>query len=212
MNSSKKFFLLTTVICLLPMIFGIAVCGKVPAEIPMKWYSDGSVGQYMPKEVTIFGLPLFLAVINGVVHFAINTDPKKANIGSSLKMIGKWICPLASLIAVPCALLYGMGYRVPMERVIPIVIGIAFVAAGNYFPKSRRNYTVGIKIPWTLNSDENWKKTHHLAAYMWMISGVLIILMAILPGGFLYVGLPAAILLMAFVPIVYSYLLYRKGI
>lgn len=47
---------------------------------------------------------------------------------------------------------------------------------------------------------------------MWMISGVLIILMAILPGGFLYVGLPAAILLMAFVPIVYSYLLYRKGI
>ena len=94
----------------------------------------------------------------------------------------------------------------------PIVIGIAFVAAGNYFPKSRRNYTVGIKIPWTLNSDENWKKTHHLAAYMWMISGVLIILMAILPGGFLYVGLPAAILLMAFVPIVYSYLLYRKGI
>lgn len=178
----------------------------------MKWYSDGSVGQYMPKEVTIFGLPLFLAVINGVVHFAINTDPKKANIGSSLKMIGKWICPLVSLIAVPCALLYGMGYRVPMDRVIPIVIGIAFVAAGNYFPKSRRNYTVGIKIPWTLNSDENWKKTHHLAAYMWMISGVLIILMAILPGGFLYVGLPAAILLMAFVPIVYSYLLYRKGI
>ena len=56
------------------MLFGIAVCGKVPAEIPMKWYSDGSVGQYMPKEVTIFGLPLFLAVINGVVHFAINTE------------------------------------------------------------------------------------------------------------------------------------------
>ena len=80
------------------------------------------------------------------------------------------------------------------------------------FPKSRRNYTVGIKIPWTLNSDENWKKTHHLAAYMWMISGVLIILMAILPGGFLYVGLPAAILLMAFVPKVYSYLVYRKKI
>lgn len=212
MSSSKKVFLITTGLCLLPVLFGIAVYGKVPSEIPMKWYSDGSVGQYMPKEMTIFGMPLFMAAINALVHFGVNTDPRKAQIGSSLKMISKWICPLGALTTVPCALLYGMGYQVPMERVIPVLIGAAFIAAGNYFPKSRRNYTVGIKIPWTLNSDENWRKTHHLAAYLWMVSGVLIMLMAILPGSFLYVGMPAAVLLMAFVPILYSYLLYRKGI
>lgn len=212
MSSSKKIFIFTTLVCLLPILFGLGVYGKVPAEIPMKWYSDGSVGQYMPKEVTIFGLPLFMALINGLVHFGINTDPKKGNIASSLKAVGKWICPLVSLIAVPCALLYGMGCQIPMERVIPMLVGIGFIAAGNYFPKTRRNYTVGIKIPWTLNSDENWRKTHHLAAYLWMLSGVLIIVLAFLPVKLLYAGVPVLVLLMALAPAGYSYLLYRKGI
>ena len=91
MKKINKEVIISTVLCLLPMVFGILVYGKLPDEIPTKWYSDGTVGQYMPKAFTVFGMPIFFAAINGLVHFSMNTDPKKQNIGSMVKMIGKWV-------------------------------------------------------------------------------------------------------------------------
>lgn len=127
--------MISTVLCLLPMVFGILVYGKLPDEIPTKWYSDGTVGQYMPKAFTVFGMPVFFAAINGLVHFSINTDPKKQNIGSMVKMIGKWLLPVLAMAAIPTAILWGMGIEIPMDRILPVILGIVFVLIGNYFPK-----------------------------------------------------------------------------
>lgn len=135
MKRINKEVMISTVLCLLPMVFGILVYGKLPDEIPTKWYSDGTVGQYMPKAFTVFGMPVFFAAINGLVHFSINTDPKKQNIGSMVKMIGKWLLPVLAMAAIPTAILWGMGIEIPMDRILPVILGIVFVLIGNYFPK-----------------------------------------------------------------------------
>ena len=212
MKKTSKEFIISTIICVLPLIFGLLVYKKLPQEIPTKWYSDGTVGQYMPKEFTIFGMPLFFILMNALVHFAMNTDPKRQNIGNMMRTLGKWIIPVLSVVTVPMALLWGMGYQIPISRILPILLGILFVVIGNYFPKTRRSYTTGIKTPWTLNSDENWRRTHHVAAFLWIAAGIAMIAMAFLPQNIVQLVIVGMIIVLIVVPYAYSYTLYRKGI
>ena len=89
-------------------------------------------------------------------------------------------------------------------------MGVIFLVTGNYLPKCRQNYTIGIKLPWTLDDEENWNYTHRLAGKLWMIGGVLIILL-----GFQTVVPPMAVSLtimvvMTMIPAIASYLYYKK--
>ncbi len=101
------------------------------------------------------------------------------------------------------------GMKVNIGMVTNIIIGILFMVVGNYIPKSKQSYTVGIKLPWTLASTENWNKTSRLAGKLWIVGGILFIINAfLLYSGVLFI----VILLMAVIPAVYSFCLYKKGI
>ena len=96
-----------------------------------------------------------------------------------------------------------------MEVVMTVLIGVIFTIIGNYLPKCKQNYTIGIKIPWTLNNEENWNKTHRFAGWLWTVCGILIMLTGFF-GGF-RVFLPIT-LWMVIAPIIDSYFLHRKGL
>ena len=55
-----------------------------------------------------------------------------------------------------------------------------FIGFGNYMPKLKQNYTIGIKVPWTLNSEENWNMTHRMAGKVYVVAGVISIIIALL--------------------------------
>ena len=116
------------------------------------------------------------------------------------------------MAAIPTAILWGMGIEIPMDRILPVILGIVFVLIGNYFPKCRRNYTTGIKTPWALDSDENWRKTHHMAAFLWIAAGMVMIAQVFLPGKIGMIAMGIMVVLLIILPYAYSYLLYRKGI
>ena len=82
------------------------------------------------------------------------------------------------------------------------------MAIGNYMPKIRRNYTIGISLPWTLDNNDNWIRTHRLAGKMWVIGGVLLFVNA-----FIQIAVDLVVLLIfgivIVVPMIYSYWLAR---
>ena len=88
-----------------------------------------------------------------------------------------------------------------------LFLGIVFLAVGNYMPKTRQNYTIGIKIPWALNDTENWNKTHHFAGIIWIVCGVILIINAFLDIIWL---VPASIAVAVLLPTAYSFLLYQR--
>lgn len=90
-----------------------------------------------------------------------------------------------------------------------ILVGVVFIIIGNYLPKCRQSYTVGIKLPWTLDSEENWNRTHRMAGGLWMAGGAVLMLLSLLGQISVFIFLPV-VLVMTLVPTVYSYLLYRK--
>ena len=96
-----------------------------------------------------------------------------------------------------------------MEVIMPVLVGLLLTVVGNYMPKCKQNYTIGIKIPWTLNSEENWNKTHRFAGWIWTFGGLAIMLTGFVGGVWFF--LPV-VLVMVFAPMIYSYILHRKGI
>ena len=99
-----------------------------------------------------------------------------------------------------------------MERIAPLLVGIIFLIIGNYMPKVKQNYTIGIKVPWALNSEENWRRTQRLGGWMFMLCGVAMMLSAVIAAEFFLALMLGVILAAAIVPMIYSYILYRKGI
>jgi uncharacterized membrane protein len=68
-----------------------------------------------------------------------------------------------------------LGYPVNTTYVGELFVGMILIVIGNYMPKARQNYTIGIRLPWTLANEENWNRTHRIAGYLWLISGILVV-------------------------------------
>ena len=206
-KKTNSTLIITTLVCLLPIILALVLYDKLPDQVAIHFDINGRPDNYLPKAVAVFGLPLFLAGINLFSHFMLDHDPRKENASIAMKLIGKWTAPVISLIVMPVTLFMAMGADIPITMLVTGLVGFLLVICGNYLPKSRRNYTVGIKLPWTLDSDENWNKTHRFAGPVWVVGGFLFIATAFVPAP--YVGMGIIVALVA-LPTVYSYLIYRK--
>lgn len=102
-----------------------------------------------------------------------------------------------------------MGVNIPISVIAPAFVGIVIIVSDNYLPKCRQNYTIGIKLPWTLDDADNWNRTHRMAGYLWMFGGIILV-----AGAFLSLeGISLTILIvipLVIAPALYSSALYRK--
>lgn len=204
-----KDLIITTIVCLLPMLIGAYFYNRLPDQMVTHWGVDGPNG-WSSKATACFGMPGMMAGLNVLVHFFMNNDPKKRNYSIALRNISKWLMPAGSLIFTGITIADGLGYSMNVNSIVPVLIGFLFVVLGNYLPKCKQNFTMGIRCPWTLSSEENWNKTHRVGGYIMILAGILIIFTA-------FVNMPAevmvgGILLVAVIPVLYSFYLYKKGI
>lgn len=209
-NKMKLTTVLTTLVCLIPFIAGAVLYKSLPDTMVTHWGAGGNPDGWAPKYVAVFVLPGILLIINLLMPLLLKMDPKYENMDE--KMIGLilWILPVVSVFCAGVTLAEAYGFESRVAMIAPMLIGVMFVAIGNYLPKANQSYTVGIKLPWTLNSEENWNRTHRLAGFLWVIGGIVMIVTTLLGLGF--IGVIAVLVLMIAVPTVYSYMLYRKGI
>lgn len=205
----SKLTIITTVLCLLPIILSAALYDRLPDTVVTHWGFNNEPNGWSPKWLACFGLPVLMAVMNLIIGIA--TDNSKEINGASKVVvnISRWIVPALTLILMPITLYYSLGAEINIERIVCTLLGVLFTAIGNYLPKCRQNYIIGIKLPWTLSSEENWNKTHRLGGYVWMIGGVVMLL-----GTWAGVSRMTVVVLFAMIliPSVYSYILHRRGV
>ena len=204
-----KVLIITSIITLLPVLVGVILWNQLPDPMPTHWNAVGEVDGWSSKPFAVFGLPWILVAAQWLCLLATGADPKKKNHSDKMIQLVLWIIPVMSVVMHTFTYLIALGYGVRMEVMMPVFIGLIFTIIGNYMPKCKQNYTIGIKIPWTLNNEENWNKTHRFAGWMWTFCGVAIMLTGFL--GSVWIFLPIA-LLMVIVPVVYSYILHRRGL
>ena len=203
-----KTMLITTIVCLLPLLLSAFLYGRLPDQIPIHFNMAGEADNYASKAFGAFIIPLILALMNAFLQWMLNNDPKKEH-GQPLRQMSKWILPILSLVVTPITLFTALGYNIRTERVIPILAALLFLLIGNYLPKCKHNYTVGIKIPWTLASEENWNRTHRFAGWVWTIAS-LVLLVSALTGWFVTVVFASCLGSMVLLPAGYSFLIYKR--
>ena len=204
-----KLLVITSLVILLPMVAGVILWNQLPQQMPSHWNAAGEIDGWSSKPFSVFGMPLILLAVQWLCFLATGADPKKNNHPEKILHLVLWIIPVLSAVLHAITYAVALGKEEPMEAVMPVFMGLMFAVLGNYLPKCKQSYTIGIKIPWTLNSEENWNKTHRLAGRLWLVCGIAMMLTGFFVS---YWACMIITLVMLVVPIVYSYLLYRKGV
>ena len=209
LKANRKTLIITSIVTILPVLIGIICWNRLPDVMATHFGTNNEANGFSSKVFAVFGLPLVLLAVLWVGAFVTAHDPKRQNISPKMFSLMLWIAPAISLVAAATVYPVNLGYELDITFISELLLGLMFTIIGNYLPKARQNYTIGIKIPWTLANEENWNRTHRLAGYLWMICGILMVLISLtrfVPAEWL-VGI---ILIMVFVPCIYSFWLHAK--
>ena len=209
MKANKKTLIITSIVTILPVLIGIICWNRLPDVMATHFGFNNEANGFSSKAFAVFGLPMILLAVLWVGAFVTAHDPKRQNISPKMFSLMLWIAPVISLVAAATIYPVNLGYELDIAFFSELLSGLMFIIIGNYLPKARQNYTIGIKIPWTLANEENWNRTHRLAGYLWMICGILMILISLtrfVPAEWL-VGI---FLIMVLVPCIYSFWLHAE--
>jgi uncharacterized membrane protein len=170
-------------IVLLALAMSAAVYPRLPDQVPTHWDMHGNVDAYSSRAVGAFLLPVILIGIWALMRVLPTIDPRRANYA---RMRGAYDlvvnATLTVLLLVHAVVLAAMlGARVPINRVLPPLIGVMFIVIGNVLPQARPNWFFGIRTPWTLSNDRVWQRTHRIGGYLFVVCGLLMILSAAFP-------------------------------
>lgn len=205
---NKKLVLFTSILILLPSLVGCVFWNQLPEEIPTHFNLLGQADGYNHKVFAIFGLPALMLLMHWVLLFLMIKDPKSSIISSKIQLLIYWIIPFVSCLSMISIFGESLGYSMMSGLLAQIFMGVVMIVIGNYLPKTHRNYIIGIRLPWTLESDKNWRKTHQLAGKIWVLGGLLLFLNSFVQL-YVYWVFFLTLFFVVIIPSVYSYQLSK---
>lgn len=210
-KKNRILILITSIITLTPMLIGILCWKQLPDTIATHFSSDGTPNGWSSRTFTVFGIPAVIFGAHLLCAFCTSIDPKYKNISPKMYRLILLICPFCSLVCG--ASIYSYAFKLPLANwlnsafFINLLMGVIFLLVGNYMPKCHQNYTIGIKLPWTLDDEENWNLTHRFTGRLFVIFGVLCIINAFLQADWLIGPIIIAVIIL---PVIYSLCIYLR--
>jgi uncharacterized membrane protein len=193
-------------------IASIIVYPKLPDRVPTHFDIRGNPNAYGPKWESTVIFPVMILALWGLMRGLPKIDPRRANYAKmqdTYDLVVNVI--LTMLTALHLLILAGtMGSPVPFVRLMPAVIGVAFIAIGNLLPRAKSNWWFGIRTPWTLSNDRVWQRTHRVGGYVMTATGVLAILSAFFANPIALIALIVGMLAMSLGLIAYSYFIWKQ--
>jgi uncharacterized membrane protein len=194
------------------VIASAVVYPKLPLTIPTHWDMLGRPNGWSSRLWGAWVMPIFLVVLWAFMRVLPRIDPRGSNyakfggayegiiVSIMLFMLGMHIIILRA----------ALGYPVAMERVLPIGLGVLFIAIGNLLPRARPNWFIGIRTPWTLSSDRVWEKTHRFGGHVFVGAGILMVLSVLVTAPWAPVVLFTIIVLCTASVLIYSYVEWKR--
>lgn len=191
---------------------------RLPERVPIHWNIHGQVDGYAGRPFGALFVPCMNVLVVLLIVFVSKIDPRMRRQSeearaTSLRVLKAVRLAFSLFLTVLSVTMLCIAIGIPLDigRIIAGGLAFLFLILGNLMGKIRPNYFVGVRTPWTLESPEVWQKTHRLAGRV-MVAGALLLLVGalVLPGKATFFVLLPTVILMAFVPIIYSYIAYKK--
>jgi len=218
MKQSKLFIVLFPFIVMaIPWIYLAIVWNDLPAIVPTHFGLNGKPDDFSPKSSMIFMPALFSAIGIGTYFLLRNIyklDPKRKYSETTSSVLAKIAVVMVIFLCAVCILIIYWCLHGKVEGMNLLFCGISLFLAymGNLMHSIKPNYFAGFRLPWALENEENWRKTHHLASKVWFFCGIALAVISLVVSErlMIFIFIPA-ILIMTIVPTVYSYKLYRRA-
>lgn len=204
-------------IMLVPAVYLTVIWKQIPQTVPMHFDIKGNVDKYGTKQ-NLLVLILSLTALNVIMYLIVSNiykiDPRKnaAQNKDRLKRIAFGVSVYLS--AIWMMLIYEIAHNdVSMTmKFVFVAMGLLFALLGNNMYNIKPNYFAGLRLPWTLENEDNWRKTHHLAGRLWFFGGLIFAVITFFISNALigYIGV-SMLTILILIPIFYSYNLYRKS-
>jgi uncharacterized membrane protein len=209
--STKKSFIVVFAIIALSIAVGIYIYPSLPAQIASHWGSDGQVNGYMGKFWGIFLLPVIMVFLTALLYWLPSIDPKKKNVASFRKIYNGVIVGIIAFLFYIYALtiLWNTGHAFDMNIAISIPIAGLWYLLGVALPKTKQNWFMGIRTPWTLESERVWKETHEFGGKLFRYSAIAALVGLLFPDMTLWFVL-IPIIFSSLATVVYSYISYQS--
>lgn len=199
-------------IVLLPFIYLGYIWEQLPETVPVHWDINGEANRFGQKYELLL-IPFLLPLLTYILFLLapiIDPKGKLSSMGNKFKHLKFLLITFMSVLAV--YILYTAKHAtLTNPNNILLLIGLLYVVLGNYFKTIKANYFIGIRTPWTLESETTWKKTHVLGGKLWLIGGLLVILFSLILDKQLNTYLFLIITgIITIIPIGYSYFISKK--
>ncbi|MGI6511719.1 MAG: SdpI family protein [Catenisphaera adipataccumulans] len=205
-KENKHMVILSYVVILVCIGVGLILWPQLPEQIPTHFDASGTPNGWSGRFMAVIGLPLILLAVQALMLFVTKKDPKSENQPAKMNRILVMIIPILCVIIQSITLSYGLGHTVKVNVLLTRAMGVLFLLIGNYLPKVRSNYTVGIRLPWTLADEGNWHATHRVGGFAFAAAGILMLLASFLKhADRMSIVMLAAVLIAVLVPSIYSY-------
>ncbi|WP_134684934.1 SdpI family protein [Brevibacillus migulae] len=197
----------------LPLLAGIFTYGDLPEQMAVHFNSEGIADGFQSKPLFFVIYVVISSVIMGALLFTRKLDPKKQNYEKFPKAYEAIRFAVLILLSVSYLFLVmnNLGVSLDVRIFVHLLLGLVWVIVGNYLGQVRSNHFIGIRTPWTMADEGIWRKTHRMAAPVWVLAGLLLILAAFLPALRESPILVLSVIIVSIaLPIVYSFILHRR--
>jgi uncharacterized membrane protein len=198
----------------LTIALGIYAYPRLPDRVPAHWNVHGVVNRYTSRTFFLVPLPLFVLALWGLLRVLPRIDPWRENYPKFQGTYDLVVNCALTVIALADVAVVGraLGSPVPLDRVMPGVVGVLLVIIGNVMPRARPNFWFGIRTPWTLTNPRVWERTHRFAGYVFVLAGVVGILSAFVGASIAPRTVGIAAVAAALIMLIYSYFVWRQEI
>jgi uncharacterized membrane protein len=207
----KKRQILSIITILLAFATAIYFEPLMPAKMASHWNFQGEADGYMNKAWALFFLPFLMIIFNLLFRFIPKIDPEKKNIDKFWDSYDSFILVfnIFFLYIYSMTIIWNTGFAINTNAVLMPAFALLFYSCGNLIKNAKRNYTIGIKLPWTLASDVVWDKTHKVGEKLFKLTALFTLLGAFFSQyAFFFMFIPLTISIVYL--FIYSYLEFQK--
>lgn len=169
-----KVFIITSIVCLLPILLGIALWTALPDTLAIHFNIYGDPDRFASKGFVVFGLPMLMVLLQAFCCFTNDINAYKHGDRKKFVTATKWIIPGLTVVLQIITLGYGLGWELDIRKVVLCIIGVMFLVTGNYLPKLDyiKNYDI---------NTEKARKINRFIGYETVVMGLLFFVGIFLP-------------------------------
>jgi uncharacterized membrane protein len=211
-KANFKTEILPIIIILISGFFSLYFYQNFPEQVPIHWNMAGEVDNYGSKAMGAFLFPAIILGMYLVFLVLPFMDPKKERYMEFRRVYHLFKLMMIFFMAIIYFLssFSALGFDFSIGLWVSIMVGILFVFIGSYLRKIKSNWFIGIRLPWTLSSEENWNKTHRFSGWVYIFAGFLMMMMGLVPLRFRTLLFIIVLILLVGLPIGYSFWYFRK--